>query len=281
MVGAGALPLLPVSRAFGADDADGAELELLFRGGAPVLGRGATPGRRMRAAAGSVRQGVRGLPRPAPSSPQPGVRAMAHTGLQSLYALTRRRPFAEWVFEMNDWLLPMQQWEGLAEDLRGRFYDPKRPEFGPPHASSTGVYCDGLADAAALARAVGDSARAVSYERAVARGMRSLRQLQFRDERDAFYVSRDAQSPPPQPASTIHNPHSPNPSSRPRRGGDVRRLSRSSMPGSARTATRLGSPSRRRRDGRWKSGSGWGGGGRVVSRWTLPPLRARRCHPRR
>ena len=108
----------------------------------------------------------------------------------SLYALTRQRPFAEWVFEMNDWLLPMQQWEGLAEDLRGRFYDPKRPEFGPPHASSTGVYCEGLADAAALARAVGDSARAASYERAVERGMRSLRQLQFRDERDAFYVSR-------------------------------------------------------------------------------------------
>lgn len=108
----------------------------------------------------------------------------------ALYAVTRQRKLADWVFEMNDWLLPMQQWDGIDDDVRGRFYDPNRRHFGPPHASSTGVYCEGLADAAALAREVGDSVRTASYERAVARGMRSLRQLQFRDERDAFYVSR-------------------------------------------------------------------------------------------
>ena len=108
----------------------------------------------------------------------------------SLYAVSRQRQFVDWVFEMNDWLLPMQQWARIDDDVRGRFYDPNRRHFGPPHASSTAVYCEGLADAAALAREVGDNARAASYERAVARGMRSLRQLQFRDERDAFYVSR-------------------------------------------------------------------------------------------
>ena len=108
----------------------------------------------------------------------------------SLFAQTGRREFADFVFEMNDWLLPMQQWDGLASDLRGRFYNPRRPEFGPPHAASTGAYLEGLADAAALARAVGDPTRAEVYERAVARGLRSLRQLQFRDERDAFYISR-------------------------------------------------------------------------------------------
>ena len=84
----------------------------------------------------------------------------------------------------------MQQWDGIDDDVRGRFYDPNRRHFGPPHASSTAVYCEGLADAAALARNVGHFARAASYERAVAHGMRSLRQLQFRDERDAFYVAR-------------------------------------------------------------------------------------------
>ena len=42
----------------------------------------------------------------------------------------------------------------------------------------------------ALARAIGDEGRASSYERAVRRGLRSLRQLQFRDWRDAFYISR-------------------------------------------------------------------------------------------
>lgn len=108
----------------------------------------------------------------------------------SLYAVSPQRQFVDWVFEMNDWLLPMQQWARIDHDVRGRFYDPQRRHFGPPHASSTAVYCEGLADAAALAREVGDNARTASYERAVARGMRSLRQLQFRDERDAFYVSR-------------------------------------------------------------------------------------------
>ena len=108
----------------------------------------------------------------------------------ALFEHTNQRELADFVFEMNDWLLPMQQWDGLTEDLRGRFYDPGHREFGPPHAASTGVYLEGLADAVGLARKLGDDARAVAYQRAVERGLRSLRQLQFRDERDAFYVSR-------------------------------------------------------------------------------------------
>ena len=108
----------------------------------------------------------------------------------SLFAQSGRRGFADFALEISDWLLPMQQWDGLTPDLRGRFYDPGRPEFGPPHAASTGAYLEGLADAAALARAVGDGSRAGAYERAIHRGLRSLRQLQFRDRRDAFYVSR-------------------------------------------------------------------------------------------
>ena len=108
----------------------------------------------------------------------------------SLYAQTRHREYADFVFEMNDWLLPMQQWDGLDPDLKGRFYDPRHPEFGPPHAASTGAYLEGLGDAMTLARALGDEKRATAYERSVHRGLRSLRQLQFRDERDAFYVSR-------------------------------------------------------------------------------------------
>lgn len=108
----------------------------------------------------------------------------------SLYAATSRREFANFAFEMNDWLLPMQQWEEIEADLRGRFYDPGHREYGPPHAASTAVYCEGLADAAALAQAVGDGKRAAVYRRAVDHGLRSLRQMQFRDWRDAFYVSR-------------------------------------------------------------------------------------------
>ena len=111
----------------------------------------------------------------------------------SLFKQTGRREFADFALEINDWLLPMQQWDerpDLPLDLRGRFYDPRRPEFGPPHAASTGAYLEGLTDAIAIARTLGDAGRAAAYERAVGRGLRSLRQLQFRDERDAFYVSK-------------------------------------------------------------------------------------------
>lgn len=108
----------------------------------------------------------------------------------SLFAQSGRREFADFAFELNDWLLPMQQWDGLPPDMRGRFYNPARPEFGPPHAASTGAYVEGIADAASLARTVGDHVRASSYELATRRGLRSLRQLQFRDDRDAFYVSK-------------------------------------------------------------------------------------------
>ena len=106
---------------------------------------------------------------------------------------TGRREFADFALEISDWLLPMQQWDeraNLPPDLWGRFYDPRRPEFGPPHAASTAVYLEGLADAMTLARKVGDETRVSAYERAVARGLRSLRQLQFRDQHDAFYVSK-------------------------------------------------------------------------------------------
>ena len=110
----------------------------------------------------------------------------------SLFTQTGRTELADFVFEISDWLLPMQQWDGLPPDLQGRFYDPRRPEFGPPHAASTGAYLEGLADALALARRLGDGRRVAAYERVVERGLRSLRQLQFRGGHDAFYVSRKA-----------------------------------------------------------------------------------------
>ena len=107
-----------------------------------------------------------------------------------LFAHSGRREFAKFVFEMNDWLLPMQQSDGLPPDLLGRFYNPGRPDFGPPHAASTGVYMEGLADAAALAQALGDTTRHAAYEKTLQRGLRSLRQLQFRDQHDTFYISK-------------------------------------------------------------------------------------------
>lgn len=111
----------------------------------------------------------------------------------SLFKQTGRREYADFALEINDWLLSMQQWDDWPElppDLWGRFYDPKRPEFGPPHAASTGAYLEGLADAMRVAREIGDEAHTAAYECAIARGLRSLRQLQFRGPTDAFYISR-------------------------------------------------------------------------------------------
>ncbi len=100
-------------------------------------------------------------------------------------------PVKDFIFEMNDWLLSMQQWDTAPHpDLRGRFYDPKRPQYGPPHASSTGVYLEGLTDALELARSGGDTARAGAYRLAILRGLRSLMQLQFRDGIDMYYTSQ-------------------------------------------------------------------------------------------
>lgn len=95
------------------------------------------------------------------------------------------------IFEMNDWLLSMQQWDGAPyADLLGRFYDPERPHLGPPHASATGVYLEGLIDAFELARHYGDKRREASYRRAILRGAKNLARLQFKTDDDMFYIGQ-------------------------------------------------------------------------------------------
>jgi hypothetical protein len=105
-----------------------------------------------------------------------------------LWAHTQDRELSDFVLEMNDWLLSMQQWDDAPHpDCRGRFYNPRKP-FGPPHASSTGAYLEGLVDAFALARQVNDQVRADAYRIAILRGLRSVLQLTFKDDVDMFYV---------------------------------------------------------------------------------------------
>lgn len=104
---------------------------------------------------------------------------------------TKDPELAEFVFEMNDWLLSMQEWDrAVYPDARGRFYDARRNHFGPPHASSTGVYLEGLAKAAALAHALGDASRCARYAEAIRRGLRSSMQLQFSDDVDCYYIHK-------------------------------------------------------------------------------------------
>ena len=110
-----------------------------------------------------------------------------------VWQITRDPELERSILDMNDWLLGMQQWDDAPyPDVRGRFYDPSRPEYGPPHASATGVYLEGLIDAFSLARQLGDHRRMQRYREAVVRGLRSVFQLQFSDDVDMYYISRSS-----------------------------------------------------------------------------------------
>lgn len=108
-----------------------------------------------------------------------------------MWEQTKDERLAEFVFEMNDWLVEtMSQWgEAPYPDMRGRFYTDEH-KYGVPHASSTGVYLEGLIDAYALAEALGDGERQERYRLAITRGLRSTMQLGFFDPVDMFYVRK-------------------------------------------------------------------------------------------
>lgn len=109
-----------------------------------------------------------------------------------MWEQTQDDELEDFIFEMNDWLIDqMQQWEGDVRypDALGRFHNPQK-RYGPPHASSTGVYLEGLIDAFRLARAVGDAERQERYRVSIVRGLRSVMQLQFVDDIDMYYVSK-------------------------------------------------------------------------------------------
>lgn len=103
---------------------------------------------------------------------------------------TKSEELKDWIFEMNDWLVDVMQTHSRVayDDTRGRFYTPRR-RYGVPHASSTGVYLEGLIDAFALARTLGDKKHEEKYRRAILLGLRSSMQLQFQDDIDMFYVA--------------------------------------------------------------------------------------------
>ena len=94
-------------------------------------------------------------------------------------------------FTIADWLVEVQQWDASDKlnypDEKGRFYVPDKG-YGVPHASSTGVYIEGLIDAWQFARDVGDEARKEKYRVALIRALRSMMQLQFVDDVDMYYV---------------------------------------------------------------------------------------------
>lgn len=109
----------------------------------------------------------------------------------NLWKETKDQALVDWIFEMNDWLVDVMQTNSRVayDDTIGRFYDPISGRYGVPHASSTGVYLEGLIDAFALARSLGDDKHMKKYREAILLGLRSAMQLQFQDDIDMFYVT--------------------------------------------------------------------------------------------
>lgn len=105
-----------------------------------------------------------------------------HTQVYTLlFARTSDRQLAEFVFEMNDWVIGNHQIsESRHPDEIGGF-----PRKAPRY--STASYLEGIVDAYALAAALGDEARVRRYRRSVQLGTRFLFQLQI-TERNAFYL---------------------------------------------------------------------------------------------
>lgn len=95
---------------------------------------------------------------------------------RNLYLITGKRKYIDAIFVLNDKLLELQDTTVAV----GRFYNPKTPQYGNPHASSDGVYTEGLGYAYEMARAVGDSGRAESYLAALELGIRNIASLQYR-----------------------------------------------------------------------------------------------------
>lgn len=95
---------------------------------------------------------------------------------------TKRREYAEFVFEMNDWLAPLQyandgrtpaEWAGGFDAV----WEGQRLHYPP--GASTGSYAESLVDALRVAGAVGDEARAGRYERGVVAALGFLMSLQY------------------------------------------------------------------------------------------------------
>jgi len=110
--------------------------------------------------------------------------------LSALYRLQENPRYAEAVFIMTDRLLEIQQQSaGDRPEYLGRFYNPATPQYGSPHASSDGVYTEGVAYAYELAVLRGDTERSTRYRRALLLGLHNLDNLQYRGPR-VYFVPR-------------------------------------------------------------------------------------------
>jgi len=98
-----------------------------------------------------------------------------------LYEENKDKELAEFIFEMTDWIIKTQQ--ALAspyEDEVGGF-PPLEPRY------STSAYAEGLNDAYAVARLLGDNVREARYKDSVLKALRFVLLTQYIPE-NSFYL---------------------------------------------------------------------------------------------
>jgi AMMECR1 domain-containing protein len=99
-----------------------------------------------------------------------------------LYKKTEDKEIAEFVFEMNDWLVENYQ------DLP-REYPDKEGGFKSTPGNSSSAYLEGVNDAYTLAVLVGDEEHKEKYKKALRSGVRFILQMQYHDG-NTFYLTR-------------------------------------------------------------------------------------------
>jgi hypothetical protein len=108
------------------------------------------------------------------------------------FLLTKEQPFADFVFEMNDWLVALQ-YQGFDDPKQvywsGGFksWTDGKPVETPPHAASA-VYAEGLAEACRVTRTTGDLNRHKTYTAALERCLTFLTSLQYTEENTRHFA---------------------------------------------------------------------------------------------
>lgn len=101
---------------------------------------------------------------------------------QEAYSATKDRRYADFVFQLVDWML--KKYPPLGSDS-----EPGRQGALNTQFAGTGVYSEGISAAVRLAREVGDKARYEKYSKALRGMMGYALGLQFKDE-DTYWVKR-------------------------------------------------------------------------------------------
>ena len=114
-------------------------------------------------------------------NPNPAFVPWHTMALYRLYQIGQDARYSDFIFDMNDFLITIQNKSCSSPGNLGRFYDPKRGYYGPPHASSDAVYVEGLTYAYRLAKELGREDKAESYKEAIILGTRSLVELQYKE----------------------------------------------------------------------------------------------------